>query len=133
VQGYIYFKPMNFADASALVQGDMVVQAEGPQAARTPRKVLLRRVVVVYNGNRLNATLRNISEGGAMIEGLWNMPAGSSIHVEFSTDKSVSAQVRWSRESRVGITFAAPLRRRADGTFAVLRGAQDRIGALGSW
>jgi hypothetical protein len=122
VQGYIYYKPMNAADISDLVQGDMVAMAEGPQSARNPRQVLLRRVVVVYNGNRLNATLRNISEGGAMIEGLWNMPVGSIVQVVFSAEKSATAQVRWSRENRVGLAFTSGLRRRADGTFSVLRG-----------
>ena len=122
VQGYIYFKPMNASDATALVSGDLVAEADGPQSARAPRQNLLRRVVVVHNGNRLNATLRNISKSGAMIEGLWNMPAGSAVRVEFAADKSVTAQVRWSRENRVGIEFHQPLRRRADGSFAVLKG-----------
>lgn len=122
IQGYIYFKPMNASDATALVSGDLVAEADGPQSARAPRQNLLRRVVVVHNGNRLNATLRNISESGAMIEGLWNMPAGSAVRIEFSADKSVTAQVRWSRENRVGIEFHAPLKRRGDGSFAVLKG-----------
>ncbi|MFM7403395.1 MAG: EAL domain-containing protein [Erythrobacter sp.] len=122
VQGYIYHKPMNVADATALVSGNLVTQADGPQSARAPRQNLLRRVVVVHNGNRLNATLRNISESGAMIEGLWNMSAGSAMRVEFSADRSVTAQVRWSRENRVGVEFHVPLERRADGAFAVLKG-----------
>jgi hypothetical protein len=122
VQGYIYFKPMNAADITQLVGGGMIAKPEGPQSARHPRQVLLRRVMVVYNGNRLNATLRNISEGGAMIEGLWNMPVGSTIQVVFSAEKSATATVRWSRENRVGASFASPLKRRADGTFSVLRG-----------
>lgn len=122
VQGYIYFKPMNAADATALVSGDLAAQAEGPQSARTPRQVLLRRVVVVYNGNRLDATLRNISDGGAMIEGLWNLPAGSLVHIVFNRDKAVNGVIRWSRENRVGVSFNSPLKRRVDGTFAVLRG-----------
>lgn len=122
VQGYIYYQPMSAADITELVTGDMVAQAEGPQSARSPRQVLLRRVVVVYNGNRLNATLRNISDSGAMIEGLWNMPVGSTIQMIFGSEKSATAQVRWSRENRVGVAFTSGLRRRADGTFSVLRG-----------
>nr|WP_245561262.1 GGDEF domain-containing phosphodiesterase [Erythrobacter cryptus] len=67
VQGYIYFKPMSAADATAPVAGDLVAEANDPQSARAARQNLLCRVVVVHNGNRLNATLRNISESGAMI------------------------------------------------------------------
>ncbi len=130
VQGYIYFKPMSAADATALVAGDLVVEAEGPQSARAPRQNLLRRVIVVHNGNRLNATLRNVSEGGAMIEGLWNLAAGTALRVEFSANTSVTAQVRWSRENRVGLEFHAPLRRSADGSFSELKG---QMGETAGW
>lgn len=133
IQGYIYFKPMNASDATALVSGDLVAEADGPQSARAPRQNLLRRVVVVHNGNRLNATLRNISESGAMIEGLWNMPAGSAVRIEFGADKSVTAQVRWSRENRVGIEFHAPLKRRVDGAFSVLKGQPGQATGTGGW
>lgn len=122
IQGHIYFKPMDASDATTLVSGDLIAEADGPQSARAPRQNLLRRVVVVNNGNRLNATLRNLSESGAMIEGLWNLPPGSPIRIEIDADKSVTAQVRWSRENRVGVEFHAPLRRRPDGSLAVLKG-----------
>lgn len=122
VRGHIYCKPMSAADATALVAGDLVAEADGPQSTRAPRQNLLRRVAVVHNGNRRDATLRNISERGAIIEGLWNMPAGSTLRIEFSADKSVSGQVRWSHENRVGIAFHVPPKRRADGSFAVLKG-----------
>ena len=133
IQGFIYFKPMNASDATALVSGDLVAEADGPQCARAPRHNLLRKVMVVHNGNRLNATLRNISEGGAMIEGLWNMPPGSAIRVEFSADMTVTAQVRWSRENRVGVEFHTPLRRQADGAFTVLKGQLSQTTSGGAW
>ena len=123
VQGYIYFKPMSAAEAALLVAGDLVAEAEGPKSVRAQRQNLLRRVVVVHNGNRLNATVRNVSESGAMVEGLWNVPAGSVLRVEFGADTSVAAQVRWSRENRVGIEFHQPLQRRADGGFPVFKAA----------
>jgi len=127
VQGYIYYKPLAIKEATELVQGDLAAQPRGPKAARIPRQVLLRRVTVAYGGNRLTANLRNISEGGAMIEGLWNMPAGATIQIEFAADKIISAQVRWSRENRVGVEFPVPLRRRSDGTFSVLRGRPEQM------
>ncbi len=127
VQGYIYFKPMNVEDASAVVSGDLAAEASGPKAARLPRQVLLRRVMVISEGKRLNATVRNISEGGAMVEGLWDMQPGSTIEIEFSRGKSVSAHIRWSRENRAGVEFQIPLRRRVDGTFTVLRGKPEQM------
>ncbi|MEO0462071.1 MAG: EAL domain-containing protein [Pseudomonadota bacterium] len=126
VQGYIYYEPLSAKEAARLVEGDLAAEADGPRAARAPRQVLLRRVNVVHREDRLTANIRNVSEGGAMIEGLWNMPVGSTILIEFASDKIVAAQVRWSRENRVGVEFADPLRRRADGTFMVLRGKAEQ-------
>jgi predicted signal transduction protein with EAL and GGDEF domain len=133
IQGHIYFKPMNAADATALVSGDLVAEAEGPQSARAARQNLLRRVMVTHNGNRINATLRNVSESGAMLEGLWNMAPGSVVRIEICDDKSLTAQVRWSRESRVGVEFHTPLRRRVDGTFAVLKGQTGKASDTSGW
>jgi EAL domain/PilZ domain len=133
VQGYIYFKPMKAADATALVAGDLMAQADGPQSARAPRQNLLRRAVVLHNGNRLTATLRNVSDTGAMIEGLWNIPAGSAVEIEFGADHSEIAQVRWSRENRVGIEFQAPLSRRADSAVKSLGLAREQVIAEQRW
>ena len=127
IQGYIYHEAIDADEAKQLVAGNLAAEADGPQAARTPRQVLLRRVTVLHRDNRLTANIRNISEGGAMIEGLWNMPVGSSVRIEFSADKYVDAQVRWSRENRVGVEFDESLRRRTDGTFSVLRGKPDQM------
>ena len=127
VQGHIYFPPMNVAEAAALASGDCGAVASGPQAARDPRHAVLRKVVVVHRGVRHNATLRNISEGGAMLEGLWNMPEASVLRIEFSPSQSLTGQVRWSQENRLGLEFHVPLRRRADGTFALPSGHEACI------
>lgn len=133
VQGYIYFRPMNAADATALVAGDLTAEALGPQSARAVRQNLLRRVAVVHNGSRLNATLRNISDCGAMVEGLWNMPAGSGVRIEFDADTSVTAKVRWAGENRIGVEFYTPLKHRADGSLCVLSGFPGQATGTSGW
>lgn len=130
IQGYIYHRALDAEAASKLVEGDLAVKAEGPKSARMPRQGLLRRVNIVHKGSDLIANIRNISEGGAMIEGLWNMPVGSEIRVEFTKGHHVLATVGWSRENRVGVEFHEPLQRRADGSFAVLRGSPDNARAI---
>ncbi|MEO1648267.1 MAG: EAL domain-containing protein [Pseudomonadota bacterium] len=130
VQGYIYHKPLDAGKATQLVQGNLAAEADGPRAARTPRQVLLRRVTVVHRDNRLTANIRNISEGGAMLEGLWNVPAGRKIKIEFAADQRVMAHVRWSRENRVGVEFQDPLQRRSDGSFTVLSGSIEPPAAV---
>ncbi|MEM6909717.1 MAG: EAL domain-containing protein [Pseudomonadota bacterium] len=120
VQGFIYHEPVSAEEAGALVAGDLSARADGPQAARSQRQVLLKRVFVGHEGARMAATLRNISEGGAMLDGLWNLPAGSAVEIEFGPSARVNAQVRWSVEDRAGVEFSEPLVRREDGTFAIL-------------
>lgn len=60
-----------------------------------------------------------------MIEGLWNMPLGSEIRIDFTQGPHVFATIRWSRENRVGVEFHEALRRRADGSFEVLGGPSN--------
>jgi hypothetical protein len=55
------------------------------------------------------------------------------MRIEFSDDKSVTAQVRWSRENRVGVEFHEPLRRRADGSYSVLKGRRSQGAGAGGW
>lgn len=122
VQGHIYFQPMNAEEAAALASGDLSAEPDGPQSARATRQNLLRRVTVVDNEHRFIATLRNLSESGAMLEGVWNMPAGHIVRIELFAGQSVAAQVRWARENRLGVEFHEPLKRRADGSYIVLKG-----------
>lgn len=122
VQGHVYFQPMCAADADALASGDLCAKPIGPQRIRAARQNLLRRVVIVDNGKRFNATLRNISETGAMLEDMWNVPAGQTVWIELCADHAVGAVVRWARENRLGVEFHEPLKRRSDGSFVVLFG-----------
>jgi diguanylate cyclase (GGDEF)-like protein/PAS domain S-box-containing protein len=127
VQGHIYFQPMNASDAAALASGDLSAEPDGPQSARPTRQNLLRRVIVVDKDERFNATLRNISESGAMLEGVWNMPEGHIVRIELCANQSVTAQVRWARENRLGVEFREPLTRRADGSYIVLKGQSSVV------
>ncbi len=122
VQGYIYHTPLDAEAASELVKGDMAAEASGPKSARGPRQVTLRRITVVHRNDRITANIRNIAEGGAMIEGLWNIPVGGQLFLQFSEDWHVGASVLWSSQNRVGVQFDSPLQKRADGSFAVLGG-----------
>ncbi|HSF13430.1 MAG TPA: EAL domain-containing protein, partial [Erythrobacter sp.] len=134
VQGHVYFQPMDADEAEALAGGELHAEPIGPQSARATRQNLLRRVTVVDGDASYNATLRNISETGAMVEGVWGAAAGNQVRIELCADQAVTATVRWARENRLGVEFDHPLRRRADGSFAVLLGragldheAPDRV------
>lgn len=133
VQGHVYFQPMNAVDAAALASGDLSAEPDGPQSARATRQNLLRRVIVVHNDNRFNATLRNLSESGAMLEGLWNVPAGTVVRIELCADQSAIALVRWARENRLGVEFHQPLKRREDGSYMVLKARESVAITATNW
>jgi len=126
VQGYIYHKPVDVPTAGELVAGDRTAKPDSPLPARQARTNLVRRMFVVHKGGIAHATLRNISEGGAMLEGLWNVREGSRLEIEFSAWRRVRGKIRWTRENRVGIAFDQPLERSSDGSFEVLSGKSAR-------
>jgi hypothetical protein len=90
--------------------------AHGPRAARAVRLSLLRRVVLEHGGHNYEATVRNISRTGALIEGLRNVPAGTIFRVHLSDGHLVNATARWCEDDRIGMEFsiAGTRRRGAD-------------------
>ena len=125
IQGFIYSRPISAKAASELVAGDLKVAPSKPKATRAPRQIILRRVIVVYEGKSYDATIRNISQGGAMIKGVWGFEPEMPIEVHFSGDTVISAQIRWSHENCIGVEFAYPLKCGEDGVFEVLRTRPD--------
>ena len=115
VQGYIYEKPLTAAAAAERLRTGLSVVARGPRAARSPRQTMFRKVVLEHNGQIYNGTIRNISITGALVEGLWNVPAGTTFTITISENTKVQATARWSEEGRMGVQFAAPLGRDLSG------------------
>lgn len=109
VQGYIYDQPMPLSEASKRLQEGFTAIAEGPRAARAVRQTLLRRIVLEHGGKSYQGTIRNISATGAMVEGLWNVPPGTTFSINLAERHVVSATVRWCQEDRMGVEFADPL------------------------
>jgi diguanylate cyclase (GGDEF)-like protein/PAS domain S-box-containing protein len=118
VQGYIYERPITFEAASAKLSESLVAVARGPRSARAPRQTMLRKVMLDHGSHVYYGTIRNISQSGAMIEGLWNVPAGTVFGVHLAEDYLMMATARWSKEDRMGVEFAQALE--LDHTGAVL-------------
>ena len=91
----------------------------GPRASRSVRQTMLRKVVLDHNGQVYNATIRNISATGALIEGLWNVPAGTIFKIHVSDSQVVTGTTRWCEEDRMGIEFATALQPDASGRVPV--------------
>lgn len=109
VQGFIYEKPLTFADASRRLETGLTAIAMGPRAARAVRHTMLRKVVLENGGQHYHGTIRNVSATGAMIEGLWNVPPGTIFTILLSEGQMITATARWCQQDRVGVEFAAPL------------------------
>ncbi|WP_293700905.1 MULTISPECIES: putative bifunctional diguanylate cyclase/phosphodiesterase [unclassified Sphingopyxis] len=107
VQGFIYGRPMELAEVQALLRdGGGRVEARGFKSARQPRLTIFRRIQVASGGYQYDAIVRNMSPRGALVEGLWNVPPGTALTLEFGSDQMLSAEARWSAGNRVGVKFA---------------------------
>jgi len=128
VQGYIYERPLSLQAATTLIGEGLVAVAEGPRSARAPRRTMLRKVVLEHGTHTYQGTVRNISQSGAMIEGLWNVPEGTVFGLHLAEGFVVMGTARWCKEDRVGVEFAQPLDLDEAGTvlFAPARQRRER-------
>lgn len=118
IQGYIYDKPLSFSDATQRLQEGLTAIASGPRSTRAKRHKMLRKIVLECSGQYYNGTVRNISSTGALVEGLWNVPAGTLFRLALSETLIVSGTSRWSNNDRTGIEFAKTLELDGKGAIA---------------
>ncbi|MFM2371550.1 MAG: hypothetical protein RIS85_1272 [Pseudomonadota bacterium] len=110
VQGYIYERPLSATSAVSRLSTGLMAIAQGPRSARAPRQTMLRKVVLDHGGHRYDGTIRNMSQTGALIEGLWNVPTGTIFRLTLAENHIVTATCRWSSADRMGVEFAVSLR-----------------------
>lgn len=108
VQGYIYERPLCFADATErLVTGLSRVAGRG----RTDweGQPMPCRVRLAYGGIEQEALIRNLSATGALVEGVRDIPECASFTIALGDGNVVVATARWARDDQLGIEFALPL------------------------
>ena len=71
----------------------------------------------------IHATIRNISTTGALVEGLWNVPCGTIFRIHLLRLRSPPAPRVGRDEDRMGVEFAAPLPRDANGGIVAMSAA----------
>ncbi|MBB6124188.1 EAL domain-containing protein [Sphingobium subterraneum] len=108
IQGFIYGQgaPAEEVLARFAQKSAPKAEASGYQSARPPRKTMLRTVSIAHAGQQYVGRVRNISASGAMIEGLWNVPEGTTFTIELADGLTVDATTRWSTQDRMGVVFA---------------------------
>ena len=109
VQGFIYDKPLTFTQASERLASGLTAIPSGPRSARATRHTMLRKITLEHGDQRYQATIRNLSATGALIEGLWNVPAGTLFRLHWGDGQVLTATARWSQQDRMGVEFATPL------------------------
>src|SRR3546814_15746403 len=98
---------MDLAEVLALLrEGGGRAEAKGFKSTREPRLTVFRTIQIDSGGYRYEAIVRNMSPRGALIEGLWNVPVGTRLTLDFGAGQSVDAEARWSADNRVGVQFA---------------------------
>jgi len=95
--------------------------AAGFQSSRSRRQSMLRSVTLLHQGQSYVARVRNISHGGAMVEGLWNVPVDTRFRLELAVGIVVDAVTRWAVDDRMGVQFVHPIDLRALQTAPPLR------------
>jgi hypothetical protein len=110
IQGFVFGKPLE-AEALRERLGARGSETErlGHKATREQRLRVIRNARMTVNGAIHIVRLRNLSNGGAMIEGPNWMTPGTLVILEITDGMSVPAAVKWIDDGRIGIGFDYPV------------------------
>jgi len=112
IQGYVYGRPMPAEQVrEAMSGGDRAATATGHRVSRAARSKMLRWATLEIDGARGDVRIRNLSTGGAMIDGV-EFPedaTGMKIAIELQEGRLIEATLRWAKEGQAGIQFAQPV------------------------
>jgi hypothetical protein len=110
IQGHIYAAAVRFDEVCAALQsGAWKIEPHGPSRYRQERRTVLRKVGLVHADHRYEATMRNLSRTGCMVEGLIDVPVGTSFVVDFGEGQLAVAVVRRTAGITQGLEFELPL------------------------
>ena len=110
VQGYVYSKPI--ADEALIEQlsdGTWSIAPEGPAMHRSDRKSMFRKAGAILGFFYHPILLRNVSDTGAFVGGLIEVPVGTQIIVDFGQGNMTVATVRRAERRGHGIEFVQAL------------------------
>jgi diguanylate cyclase (GGDEF)-like protein len=108
VQGYIYERPLCFADATMRLNTGLGGVAH-PGEANVEDWSARQRVTLAYGGTERPATIRSLSTTGALIEGVRDIPEYAAFTLVLADGNAVAATARWVQEDLLGVEFALPL------------------------
>lgn len=108
IQGFAFGVPLPPEQVRAqLEQGGGVAQVVSRFKTRAMRYKVLRRARMELGGRTNDVIIRNISDGGALVEGL-SLPGGweeTPVRIALQGMGMMGATVRWSADRRIGVRF----------------------------
>ena len=110
VQGNIYADAVGAEDVlEAMTCGEWIIEPDGPSRYRQDRRTVYLKVGVIHEDYRYEVTMRNLSRTGCLVEGLLDVPVGTSFVVDFGGGQLAVGEVKRSAGAMQGIEFELPL------------------------
>ena len=110
VQGYVYSQAIPSEElARQLQDGAWTIVPDGPARQRSDRRSMYRKGGAIVGSFYHSVIIRNLSESGALIEGLVDVPLGAQIIVDFGKCQLTVATVRRVQQRGHGVEFGQPL------------------------
>src|SRR5690606_36778449 len=85
------------------------IEPSGPEKHRPERRSVFRRVGVIHDDHRYEAVMRNLSNTGAMIEGLVGVPPGTGLVLDLGEGQLAESTVTRVEDAMIAVEFETPL------------------------
>jgi len=110
-QGYLFSKavPNDAVMHHMSGSGEWIIEPDGPAKQRAPRLAMLRKIGLIHENHRYSVLLRNISETGALIDGLIDVPLGTQFVLDLGEGQLAVATVRRCKQDQQGVEFEQKL------------------------
>jgi diguanylate cyclase (GGDEF)-like protein len=95
VQGFVYSKPLTSEElVKRFETGAWMFTPSGPPRQRSNRHTVYRAAAVVHGNQYCPILIRNLSESGALVEGMGSAPVGTRLLIDFGTGQLTLGVVR---------------------------------------
>jgi diguanylate cyclase (GGDEF)-like protein len=120
VQGFVYSPGIDNDSLQAKpAGGDWTIEPAGPAKQRSTRHAMFRRAGAIYGNYYKSILIRNLSESGALTEGLPELAEGTLFLIDFGHGEIAFARVRRGARNQHGVEFEVPLASDGNGGFCV--------------
>jgi diguanylate cyclase (GGDEF)-like protein/PAS domain S-box-containing protein len=129
VQGFVYSGAVSGEEVGSRIDnGAWNLEPAGPTHQRSDRQSMYRTAGAICGSRYYPILIRNMSESGALIEGLGEPPVGNLVVIDFGNGELAFARVRRANGRQWGVEFDQPLMR--DDENGLIAGTRFTIDSL---